>query len=111
MGKSSENTAAVYLKREELRELWETHHGVLDEAQRRRFDSRPEIPWLIWIPATHVRPAIENARKLQRILRLAQESHEAELRKVANEKELSLSKQTEPFAVEKPKNPSRMRIS
>ena len=111
MGKDSQNTASVYLKREELRELWEVHHGVLDESQRRRFDSRPEIPWLVWIPATHVRPAVANARKLQRILRLAQESHQAQLQKEVKDKELSLSKQTEPFVVKKPKNPSRTRIN
>lgn len=111
MKKSKDVTSRTYLNQQELRELWESKYGVLDATQRRRFEERPEIPFLIWIPECHVRPAVAKAQKLQRILQLARESFEAEVRSENHRHEISLRRQTETFKVKKPKNPSRQRLN
>jgi len=109
--RSIDSASKVYLNRQELRELWESNYGALDDTQRRRFEERPEIPFLIWIPMPHVKSAVMKAWKLQKILQLARESYEAEVSSENQKREVSLRAQVDSFVVKKPRNPSRQRIN
>jgi len=104
----------TFLRATQLRILWEKHHGNLTPPQRAIFESRPEIAWLVCIPSDHVKPALRQAKKLQRVLFLATRSHKIEQDETdeKRERELhALSSQAEHFRVTKPKNPNRLRLS
>lgn len=113
ISQSDHERQARFLGPENLRLLWESHHGSLNESQRKSFLSRPEVPWITSIPAVHVRPAVAKEEKLQRIFALATQGFEREKAKsrAQLEEELARSRaEAKVVTVKKPKNPSRMRL-
>ena len=111
---SQSDDQTKFLGPEGLRMLWENHHGSLNKAQQKLFLSRPEVPWIICIPAAHVRPAVAREKKLQRILSVATQSFEkerAETRARLKHDFDRLRAEAEAFTVKKPRNPSRLRLN